>query len=378
MRTLSYVVLAVLGLFFTACGSDDDHLGDWAKAPQFAGSGRIGAVSFVIDDIAYVGLGLGDKDVEMKDFWKFDYNNGGTWTRVADFPGRGRHAAVAFVANGKAYVGTGYIMASQSTTAGDKKSEYLADFYCYDPGKDSWSKIADFPIGEQQYGGYQGCRDAVAFSDPDHKYGYVGTGKGRTVGSDVDAIFKDFYKYDPATNKWTRLEGKSAFIGDKRYGASAFVVGGNAYVCLGTDNSYVRDVCKFDFTTETWEFMGALTDKPDIDQDKDYDRIPRAFAVSFVSNKGTDGQEYAYIATGIGGSRRTVWRYNHFRDQWHQVEDLSNMAADVVMGVGFSVNGYGFYTTGGSATDATGTTPSLYSNTWRLIPDVKEWRGNDY
>jgi len=366
MRTLNYVVLAVLGLFFAACGSDDDHLGDWAKAPQFAGSGRLGAVSFVIGDMAYVGLGLGEKDQEFRDFWKFDYANGGTWTKVAEFPGRARHGAVAFVLNGKAYVGTGYIMATQTTVGESRPAEYLQDFYEYDPVTDTWTQIQDYPVK---------CRDAVAFADPTGKAGYVGTGRGRNE-NDVDEIYKDFFKYVPGTG-WSSLEGISAFIGDKRYGATAFVVGGKAYVCLGTDNTYVRDVSMFDFTTETWTAKGALTDKPDIDQDKDYDRIPRAYAVSFVSNKGFGKVEYAYIATGIGNNRRTTWRYNHVRDQWHQMEDLSTYASDVVMAVGFTVGGYGFYTTGGSATDASSSfTP--YSNTWRFIPDAKEWRGNDY
>ena len=366
MRTLNYVFLAIVGLLFAACGSDDDHLGDWAKAPQFAGSGRIGAVSFVINDIAYVGLGLGDKDQEFNDFWMYDHNSGGTWTKVKDFPGRARHGAVAFVLNGKAYVGTGYIMATQTNIGESRTSEYLQDFWEYDPATDSWTQIEDYPVK---------CRDAVAFADPNGKAGYVGTGRGRNE-NDVEEVYKDFFKYVPGTG-WTRLEGTSAFIGDKRYGATAFVVGGHAYVCLGSDNTYVRDVCKFDFTNETWKFMGTLTDKPKVHQDKDYDRIPRVFAVSFVSDKGVDGEEYAYIATGMGNNRRTTWRYNHHRDQWHQMEDLSVYASDVVMGVGFSVGGYGFYTTGGSATDASSAfTP--YSNTWKFLPDAKEWRGNDY
>lgn len=34
MRTFSLLVLAILGFAFVAC-DDDDHLGDWAKAPEF-------------------------------------------------------------------------------------------------------------------------------------------------------------------------------------------------------------------------------------------------------------------------------------------------------------------------------------------------------
>ena len=366
MRTFNFLVLALLGFFFASCGSDDDHLGDWAKASQFAGSDRLGAVSFVINDVAYVGLGYGNNDAEYQDFWKFDYTSG-SWTRINDFPGEARHAAVAFVIGNKAYVGSGYRSNTNTTTL-----KYYDDFWEFDPvadgGKGAWSQIDNLPVK---------CRDAVAFAND--KYGYVGTGRNRENNQDL--IYKDFYKFDPkagAGQQWKILDGKSGFIGDKRYGASAFVVGGYAYVCLGTDGAGVlRDMSKFDFTTETWTPMGALTNKPDVKQDKDYDRIPRAYAITFISDKGKDGQPYAYVATGMGGTApRTVWRYNHNRDQWHQMEDLSYYAANVTMGVGFAVGGYGYYTTGGSGTDEYGV--RVYAATWKFIPDVKEDKRNDY
>ena len=38
MRTLNFLVLAVLGLIFASC-DDDDHLGDWEKSVEFGQSG---------------------------------------------------------------------------------------------------------------------------------------------------------------------------------------------------------------------------------------------------------------------------------------------------------------------------------------------------
>ena len=67
--------------------------------------------------------------------------------------------------------------------------------------------------------------------------------------------------------------------------------------------------------------------------------------------------------------------YHHKKDQWHQMEDLSSMANALVMGVGFTYKGYGYYTTGGGSADVY---TSLNSDTWRFIPDVKETRRNDY
>ena len=375
MRTFSLLVLAILGFAFVAC---DDHLGDWAKAPEFSGRLRNQAVSFVIGDYAYVGTGFGVDLAEYTDFKKYNLNDG-TWTDVPDnFPGKGRHGAVAFVAEkgGKtyAYVGLGYISANQiqgsDGTAEIRAKEYLKDFYRFDPTDNSWTKIEDFP-GEAR-------RDAVAFTLDN--YGYVGTGR-----ADKALLFKDFYCFDPETETWNTEE--LGFKGDQRYGASAFVVNGAAYVCLGAKGSgYAQDVIKctpLGGGKVAWDNMQALTDKPGVKQDKDYDRIPRAFAVSFISNKGNDGESYAYIATGTGNNPSTVWKYNHKKDQWHQMEDLAPSAGNVVGAVSFVADGYGYYTTGGTSIDpidanSSSSTRYFTNSTWRFIPDVKETRRNDY
>ena len=319
-----------------------------------------------------------DLGSEYTDFKKYNLNDG-TWTDVPDnFPGKGRHGAVAFVAEkgGKtyAYVGLGYISANQiqgsDGTAEIRAKEYLKDFYRFDPTDNSWTKIEDFP-GEAR-------RDAVAFTLDN--YGYVGTGR-----ADKALLFKDFYCFDPETETWNTEE--LGFKGDQRYGASAFVVNGAAYVCLGAKGSgYAQDVIKctpLGGGKVAWDNMQALTDKPGVKQDKDYDRIPRAFAVSFISNKGNDGESYAYIATGTGNNPSTVWKYNHKKDQWHQMEDLAPSAGNVVGAVSFVADGYGYYTTGGTSIDpidanSSSSTRYFTNSTWRFIPDVKETRRNDY
>ena len=374
MRTFSLLVLAILGFAFVAC-DDDDLLGDWAKAPEFSGRLRNQAVSFVIGDYAYVGLGFGVDLAEYKDFKKYNLKDG-TWTDVRnDFEGKGRHGAVAFVAEhgGKtyAYVGLGYISANRVEGEEDRPKEFLSDFWRFDPETETWTEITDPFPGEAR-------RDAVAFTLDN--YAYVGTGR-----ADKALLFKDFYCFDPESETW--FKDDLGYKGDQKYGASAFVINGAAYVCLGAKGSgYAQDVIKC--TPQgggkvTWEEMQALTDKPGVRQDKDYDRIPRAFAVSFISNRGNDGENYAYIATGMGNNPRTVWKYNHKKDQWHQMEDLAPSAMTAVGAVSFVADGYGYYTTGGTSPDPTSATSSssatYFSNsTWRFIPDVKETRRNDY
>ena len=397
MRTFNFVVLAILGLFFAAC-DDDDHLGDWAKATQFSGSPREAAVCFTDPETGnvFVGLGYGDRSEEFADMYEF---NGTAWNELnTKFPadenpmptntenpervknGNGRHSAVAFVIEDYAYVGLGYVTAfnGYSSSSGDyidRDRTFFSDFYRFNMKTKEWEsvKITPFP-GDAR-------RDAVAFTDAE--YGYVGTGFGYN-----NRVYRDFYKFDPkgtgpngTIGSWEAMDA----LGDARFGATAFVINGAAYVCLGSNSatslgqsSYVLDVVKFDFASQAWTKMGSLADKPGIKQDKDYGRIPRAYAISFISNQGKDKEPYAYIACGVGTNQRTVWKYNHKKDQWHQMEDLSRYAAaPVVGGVGFSYKGYGFYTTGGSSMDASSTS-NFFIDTWTFIPDVKEDRGNDY
>ncbi|MFR6543303.1 MAG: Kelch repeat-containing protein [Butyricimonas virosa] len=383
MRTLNFWVLVVLGLIFASC-DDDHHLGDWEKSVEFGGAPREAAVCFTDPSTGtvFVSLGLGAKSVELTDTYYFNDEDGTlNWKKVdSEFPadpnpgkggvknGNGRHSAVAFVIGDTAYVGTGFVPAFVDNNGVDRDRTYFNDFYKFNLKTKKWESgklvmnVNGVPV--------EGRRDAIAFSDGE--YGYVGTGYGEN-----NRVFKDFYRFDPKTGTWEEI----SFLGESRYGGTVFVVNKAAYVCLGSKSvggvsNLATDVVKFDFETKTWEKMfNSLTDKPGVKQDKDYDRIPRAYAISFVSNAGSDGEEYAYVATGSGNNARTVWKYNHKKDQWHQMEDLSDMANLLVMGVGFTYKGFGYYTTGGSGVD---NSDNLYTDTWKFIPDVKETRRNDY
>lgn len=357
MKTFNLFLLAILVLSFSAC-DNYNRSGDWARSVPIDGTPRTGAVSFVLNvggqDYAYVGLGLGDKTSEYKTFKKYDYKTG-IWTDVAEFGGEGRHGAVAFVVNNIAYVGTGYIKELQTNPQRDKK--WLKDFWKYDPVADKWTQIEDFP-GEER-------RDAVAFAIGD--YGYVGTG----ISKD-GLLHKDFYMFNAKTGTWDKEN--MGFIGEARYGATAFVVDNMAFVCLGFAGGKVSDNSRFIPGADgkgSWTAMQALANKPNNKQDKDYGRIPRHHAFSFVSNRGRDGKSFAYVSGG--DNVVTTWRYDHTRDTWHQRESLP-FTGSVQQAVAFTLDGYGYFTTGSGGYDST----SGYTETWKFIPDVREDSGNDY
>src|SRR6185369_7690100 len=69
----------------------------WIKKNNFGGAQRTDATSFVINNSAYVGLGVNGSAI-LGDFWKYDPVTD-VWTQIANFPGTPRFNAVGFVLN---------------------------------------------------------------------------------------------------------------------------------------------------------------------------------------------------------------------------------------------------------------------------------------
>lgn len=359
MKRVNFLCLAILGLFFTACHSNDDTWGDWSRSYSFAGKPRTGAVTFTINDIVYVGLGLNnnveDNDKTLRDFWKY---KDGMWTQVDSFPGAGRYGAVAFVINDIAYVGTGY----RDGISGEDKEEYFKDFYKFDPSKPAGAQWSEGPVTTLPANALP-RREAVAFSLGNK--GYVGT--GLASGSET---LKDFYCFD-GTN-WTDI----GFKGEKRCGAVAFILGGKAVVCLGTGSSnstnYRQDVYAYNPETNIWEEKAPLKDISGRGWDNDYDKIPRAYAIAFTSNLD-GGVEKGYVATGSGTSSRTCWEYNLTKDRWDEVTEMPSQMNTRGFAIAFSLKGYGYVTTGGSSSGRPGDT-----DMWKFTPGIDEDDDNDY
>lgn len=328
----------------------------------------------------------------------------GDWALGASFPGEPRSQAVAFVIDDYAYVGLGYRC---EFIAPDiyRRQQFFYDFWEYDPSltteingrsyEGSWRRMADFPHEDPSTHDGGGRRDAVAFSfsDSEDRHGYVGLGRGH-----LDKAYNDFYSFSPEGHsqndsgqslpgKWRLIidDHGSVYPGNPRYGATAFVIDGNAYICLGKESAHTYSVENIKFIPDgkgggSFYHMQATCEKPDNAQDSLYDLIPRAHAVSFTSQTPNDERAYAYIA--LGDQDRSTWRYDHLTDLWHRVEDISLRAGATpwVGAVAFSApdhtgnNTFGLCTTGTTEIDSDKGT----LETWWFYPGIPEWRGNDY
>lgn len=199
----------------------------WVVKRNFPGTAREGAVSFVIGNYAYVGLGYDGTSVK-KDFWCYNPSNN-TWNKVADFGGLARQSAVVFVINDTAYVGTG--------DSGYPSYAKYKDFWKYDPASNIWTRKADFS-GTARTG-------AIAFAIGNK--GFVGTGE------DATDCQKDFWEYTPATNQWLQ---KADFGSDKRKNATAFEINGKGYVCSGwyiiPSTFILSDIQEYNPINDSW------------------------------------------------------------------------------------------------------------------------------
>ncbi len=135
------IVLASMSCLTSCNNSSSTTLpGSWDKLGDFAGIPRDGAVSFIINNNAFVGTGYNYfSNTFLTDFWRYEPNSD-SWYPAATFPGIARSGAVAFTMNGKGYIGGGYNILNGSTNP-------LSDFWVFDPtaGKiGAWSQIASF------------------------------------------------------------------------------------------------------------------------------------------------------------------------------------------------------------------------------------------
>ncbi len=239
----------------------------WARVADFPGSPRAASVGFTINGKGYVGTGT-DKiapstendNNHFRDFYEFDPVSG-VWTRKADFQGVGRHSAACFVINDEGYIGTGH----WGDDAPYGNLEAADDFWKYNPMTNTWSEAIRFPepaegaVGFEingkgyvynynklfEFDGMTWTRKTAPVMETTYNvafqinnFGYFGLGTGFQGATDY------FWQYYPVTS-----DAKNLFIGynQGRYGSSAFVINGKAYIVCG------RRLNESEFN-EVWEF----------------------------------------------------------------------------------------------------------------------------
>jgi N-acetylneuraminic acid mutarotase len=299
MKRISYSFFCLLYTIYSF------SQGVWTQKASFTGTARGDAFSFSIGTKGYIGGGEDVGGNYVNDFWEYDAINN-AWTQKANLGGIARFQAVSFCIGMKGYMGTG-----------TSNSGYCNDFWEYDSATDSWMQKASLPADKRT--------GAVGFSIGNN--GYIGTGWGIDSVSLNNVNHNDFWKYDPATNSWS----KQANVPGVRRG---FAVGlsllDKGYIGMGHDSSgnTYSDFWDYDTTLNAW------TPKSN---------YPGGNRMDIDGGHFTIGN-YGYIGTGstnsIATSHNDFWKYNPANDSWTQIQ---NLPAQTRIGAsGFSINNKGY------------------------------------
>ena len=104
---LRYWIVAILTLLLIACEPSQPDIQYQIVACAPMPSPRASAVSFVMDDMAYVFAGRDSADNYLNDLWRYDPQQD-EWSRVGTTPLVGRVNATACVYGDRVYLGLGF------------------------------------------------------------------------------------------------------------------------------------------------------------------------------------------------------------------------------------------------------------------------------
>jgi N-acetylneuraminic acid mutarotase len=186
------------------------------------------------------------------------------------------------------------------------------DFYEFDQASQKWTKLGDLPSAGQSRA------FGIAFTI-DGK-GYIGLGQD---SGQQEAVFGDLWQYDPTLNTWTQ---KANFPGGRRDGSYAFVIGNKAYVGGGADSAFGvwNDFYEYDPSTDKWQALNI----PDFG----WMLFPGTFTIG----------NFGYVVAGAGAMSElsSLWKYDPTGDSWQQMADLPGDVREAPLAFALAGHGY--------------------------------------
>ena len=352
---ITLFALMLLGILFSCTKASINYTqnGNWVARATWPGVQMGYGSVFVINDVAYVGLGINplSPNARLTAFFKYvpsvinyaqptGYDSSyGSWTNIASFAGAPRSNACAFAVQGIGYVGTG---------VGNDGFTPLADFWSYNPGSNAWAEIDSIHDDTTSYPRF----DAVAWGFD--SVGYVLT------GTDNNYYFGDVWKYSPATGHWT---AKPYLKGNQRSGATVWVYQNKGYIMAGytpgsrwAQNNMCYDFWVYDpHVAETadsinaWQRLRDIFNTSSATYDDGYTNIIRKYGAGFLipatNNQYGNTRDKGYITLGQNGtSLNYTWEYDFGTDLWTDKTPYEGTARSGA--VGFTLQNRGFVGSG--------------------------------
>jgi N-acetylneuraminic acid mutarotase len=284
----------------------------WIKKDDYWGGNRQDAVSFVLNNEAYIFGGFDGLNL-YNDTWKYNPDND-TWQQVgtAGASQKGRRGAVSFIIDDEAWVGLG------ETDVVNNKLD--STFIYYTSATNSWrEKYNEFP---------ESRKDAIGFTLQigNDQVGFVGFGKN-SYGFETSDLYKYLQEADTAGTQlaWQQVLMTSP---PARTGATVTVIENRAFMFGGEDNGvYKNDFWMFDGVSQypngTWQKLA------------DFPGAARSNAVSFSLEYTKLSVDYKviYVGTGRIGNNDTLlandfYKYDIGSQQWSPISHLGGPGAD--------------------------------------------------
>ena len=231
---------------------------------------------FLANDKAYIGLELNSE------FWEYTPATD-KWKRLADFPGANRSFAAGFIIDNKLYFGTGYT----SFGYGGPNAKDLGDWWEYDIATNTWTRKNDFPGGARS--------NVLTYQYANISY----MGAGTVYMGYYNNKLKDFWKYNPTDDSWTKVIDHPVF--------NEFNTG------LGFTYRIINDVCYGIKTTSTYQLWISKYD-PDKNT---WQRIPDFSSFTALYNIGFSVKENLYMHRGS-----TNYELLYYKDGASNWEDV--------------------------------------------------------
>lgn len=243
----------------------------WIENQNVPFSERDDAVAVSLNGYGYAGTGFNSSFSPLNDWWRYNPVDD-SWLQMADFTGDARQYAVAFTLNNLIYVGTGV-----------GNGNYYNDLWAYSPENDSWtqktslpaaarSSCAVFTIGDFAYlcGGFFGLTDhsdeAWKYSSLDDSWiqvaslpvelrlamGFQIADFGYVAGgfNEISGTLNTTFKYDAVNNTWSQSGNLPApRLGAKAVGLPTYALA----ICGGSNFSeFANTVFGFNHLNAQW------------------------------------------------------------------------------------------------------------------------------
>lgn len=223
------------------------------------------------------------------------------WIQKEGVPSSGdhpRYRSTGFSIGDFGYIGLGL---------GYEFENAYRDFYKYDPKDNSWTQIDDFGGGSR----YETSNFVI------DNFAYVGGGWKSASGFELT---KDFWKYNPLTDQWTRI----ADMPVASSGAVGLSAGGFGYVCL---KSIENNFWKYDPLLDKW------TQLPDL-------KALFSGAQGKADTGFVIGDKIYIYTSGNSTGLHQLYEFNTQSEQWTRKTDMIDHG--IRSGVGVAIKGKGY------------------------------------